>query len=103
MTKDASGPLQHVRFAEFIAQHTEAILVEWEAFARTRIPAAATMSLTALKNHAERILRAIAADMTRRRQSGSVTRRREGLPYHSTTRKRPPPRMARYVTLTGST
>lgn len=62
MTNATSRPLD-VRLAQFIAQEMEAILAEWESFARTRIPAATTMSLIGLRDHAESMLRAISIDM----------------------------------------
>ena len=47
------------RLGAFIQQNLEAILSEWEVFARTRIPAASTMSVLELRDHAEQVLRAI--------------------------------------------
>ena len=47
----------------FIQQHMEPILVEWEAFARTLVPAAAGMNSLALRDHAQQILEAIAKDL----------------------------------------
>jgi signal transduction histidine kinase len=62
-----------MRLAEFILQHIEALLAEWEAFAATRLPAAATMEPLALRDHARQILEAIAKDLqtpqTREEQS----------------------------------
>jgi signal transduction histidine kinase len=52
-----------VRLSGFILQHLDAILVEWDAFARTLGPAAADMSALALRDHARPILLAIAADI----------------------------------------
>jgi signal transduction histidine kinase len=52
-----------VRLSGFILQHMDAILAEWDAFARTLGPAAADMSPRALRDHARPILTAIAADM----------------------------------------
>lgn len=48
---------------DFIRATLEPILVEFEAFARTMIPPAATMSAVALRDHAKDILLAIAKDM----------------------------------------
>jgi signal transduction histidine kinase len=42
----------------------ETILTEWEAFAATRLPAAATMTPLALRDHAKQILEAIAKDLS---------------------------------------
>lgn len=52
-----------MRLADFILANTESILAEWEAFARTLLPAAAGMNSLALRNHAEGILRAVALDL----------------------------------------
>jgi signal transduction histidine kinase len=51
-----------VRLADFILSDMEAIVASWEAFART-LPAAGGMEASALRDHAESILQAIAADL----------------------------------------
>jgi signal transduction histidine kinase len=53
-----------MRLAEFILQDMEAILVEWEAFAATLLPAAGGMTSLALRDHAQHILEAVAKDLT---------------------------------------
>ena len=50
------------RLGSFILQNIGPILSEWQLFAKTRIPAAATMSVLDLRDHAEIMLRAIADD-----------------------------------------
>ena len=52
-----------MRLSQFIKENIEPILVEWEAFARTMVPPAQTMSVVTLRDHAEQILLAIAKDM----------------------------------------
>ena len=52
-----------MRLSQFIRQNIEPILVEWEAFARTMIPPAETMSVVDLRDHAHEILLAIADEM----------------------------------------
>jgi signal transduction histidine kinase len=52
-----------LRLSGFILQHMDAILAEWDAFARTLGPAAQEMSALALRDHAKPILLAIAEDM----------------------------------------
>ncbi|MBC7438207.1 MAG: HAMP domain-containing histidine kinase [Bdellovibrionales bacterium] len=47
----------------FMLNHTEEILVEWESFARTLQPAAVLMTSEALRDHAQGIIKAIAADI----------------------------------------
>jgi signal transduction histidine kinase len=52
-----------IRLAEFITANSEAILVEWEAFARTRGAAGGGMDVAALRDHAAEMLAVIAADL----------------------------------------
>ena len=49
--------------ADFLGANTDRILAEWEAFARTLLPSAATMDTLALRDHAKQILQAIARDI----------------------------------------
>jgi hypothetical protein len=51
-----------VRLADFILSDMQAIVAAWETFART-LPAARGMETLALRDHAEPILQAIAADL----------------------------------------
>jgi len=53
-----------VRLADFILREMESILQEWEAFATTLLPASATMTRLALRDHAPQILQTIAADLS---------------------------------------
>jgi signal transduction histidine kinase len=52
-----------MRLADFISRDIEKILVQWEAFARTLLPAAANMESSALRDHAHQILLAAAKDL----------------------------------------
>lgn len=52
-----------MRLSEFIRQHADHIVEEWEQFARTITPAADTMDRSALRDHARAILLAAARDM----------------------------------------
>lgn len=52
-----------MRLSEFMNTNREPILTEWAAFARTCAPASDDMDLTALRDHAEEMLVAIAADL----------------------------------------
>lgn len=52
-----------MRLSEFIRQHADHIVEEWEQFARTITPAADTMDRVALRDHARAILLAAARDM----------------------------------------
>jgi signal transduction histidine kinase len=52
-----------MRLADFILTNREPILAEWEAFARTCMPAGRPMDATALRDHAAQMLTVIAADL----------------------------------------
>ncbi|MDD1137346.1 HAMP domain-containing histidine kinase [Pseudomonas sp. TNT2022 ID233] len=52
-----------MRLSDFIRQHADHIVEEWEQFARTITPAADTMDQAALRDHAKAILLAAARDM----------------------------------------
>ena len=52
-----------MRFSVFIEENLDAIVAEWQAFARTLRPAAKTMSDLALRDHSRGILLAIVKDM----------------------------------------
>ena len=58
-----------MKFATYIQENLEPILQEWETFARTLLPAAASMTPAALRDHARQILLAVAADMKTRQTS----------------------------------
>ena len=53
-----------MRLADFILRDMESILVEWEGFAATLFPAAASMTPLALRDHARQILEAVATDLS---------------------------------------
>jgi signal transduction histidine kinase len=53
-----------VRLGDFIVRDMERILAKWEAFAATRLPAAASMASLELRDHAQQILEAIVADLS---------------------------------------
>ena len=52
-----------MQFSAFIYANLDAIVSDWEAFARTLLPAATSMSDVALRNHSREILIAIVRDM----------------------------------------
>jgi signal transduction histidine kinase len=52
-----------MRLSKFITENMEEILVEWEAFAKTTLPAAETMDSLTLRDHAKLILTAVAKDI----------------------------------------
>jgi signal transduction histidine kinase len=59
---DAAMPRTRLRLADFILSNLEAILVEWEQFARS-LTSGSAMTVIALRDHAESILRMTARDM----------------------------------------
>ena len=59
-----------MRLADFIQANTESILAEWEAFARTLLPASGGLDVLALRDHAAQILLTVASDL-RVTQSGA--------------------------------
>jgi signal transduction histidine kinase len=54
-----------MRLADFIGTNLEPILAEWEAFARTHIPAGEVMDVAGLRDHAADILKTVAKDLRR--------------------------------------
>ncbi|WP_107309911.1 sensor histidine kinase [Burkholderia metallica] len=52
-----------MRLSDFIVRNMEPILVQWEAFAATLLPAARTMDSHGLRDHARQILEAVAKDI----------------------------------------
>jgi signal transduction histidine kinase len=54
-----------MRLSLFISSNLDAILTDWIAFARSQLPAAATMDEAALLDHGKLILEEIASDMHR--------------------------------------
>lgn len=52
-----------MRLDDFIDDHREEILTEWESFARTVSAASDTMDVVALRDHADEMLTVIAADL----------------------------------------
>ena len=54
-----------MRLARFVSDNLDAILVDWVAFARDQLPAAANLDQAALLDHGRLILQEIASDMNR--------------------------------------
>jgi len=52
-----------MKLSRFLTERAEDILVQWEAFAKTLEPAAASMTSVALRDHAQQMIRAIALDI----------------------------------------
>jgi signal transduction histidine kinase len=58
-----AGQDKSMMLCSFIESNLDRIIGEWESFARTLLPAAASMSAVALRNHSREILLAIVKDM----------------------------------------
>jgi len=59
----SDGSQSGIRLADFIHENSKPIVVEWESFARTLIPAANNMTSLALRNHIHEILAFIVSDI----------------------------------------
>ncbi|HVE49612.1 MAG TPA: HAMP domain-containing sensor histidine kinase [Casimicrobiaceae bacterium] len=68
-----------MRLATFILSNMESILVQWEAFAATQLPAAASMNTLTLRDHAQQILEAVAEDLAQPQNRDSQTKKSLGL------------------------
>jgi signal transduction histidine kinase len=66
-----------MRLHQFIREHTEEILVEWEAFART-VQIAEPMDIAALRDHAREMLMVIARDLETPQTAGEQSDKAEG-------------------------
>jgi signal transduction histidine kinase len=60
----SASPRNDMRLADFILRDMERIVAQWEAFAVTLLPAAASMDSLALRDHARPLLEAMAADLS---------------------------------------
>ncbi|HWH85192.1 MAG TPA: sensor histidine kinase [Pseudomonas sp.] len=67
-----------MRLADFILHNIEPILQHWEDFAKTLTPASTTMDSAGLRDHAEQMLRTIAADLQTSQSSEESTRKSHG-------------------------
>ena len=67
-----------MRLADFIRDHLESILIEWEAFAATRTPAAESMTSLELRDHAAQILEAIAKDISTAQSPNAQRQKSQG-------------------------
>ena len=84
-----------MRLADFIDTRLQKVLVTWEAFAATRLPASSKMDALALRDHAPQILHAIAADLRTPQSAAEQQAKSHGLtPALAAPRTRPPKCMA---------
>jgi signal transduction histidine kinase len=68
-----------MKLADFIVDDMESIVAEWEAFARTLLPAADGLDSLALRDHAEHILQAVAEDLRAAQSSEQQRQKSLGL------------------------
>lgn len=68
-----------MRLSEFIAFDMEGILADWQAFAATQLPGAADMKPLELRDHAEKILEAVAKDISQPQTQDEQTEKSKGL------------------------
>lgn len=67
-----------MRLADFIEANTEPILAEWVAFAESSGPAASTMNLESLRDHALEMLRDIVTDLRTPQTAAEQTEKSKG-------------------------
>lgn len=67
-----------MKLSRFLTERAEEILVEWEAFAKTLEPAAASMTSAALRDHAHLIIKAIALDIENSQSKAEQTAKSHG-------------------------
>lgn len=67
-----------MRLAEFIRFDMEGILADWQAFAATQLPGAADMKPLELRDHAQKILEAVAKDINQPQSKDEQTEKSKG-------------------------
>lgn len=67
-----------MRLSEFISFDMEGILADWEAFAATQLPGAEGMKPLELRDHAEKILEAVAKDISQPQTQHEQTEKSKG-------------------------
>src|SRR5687767_6168852 len=68
-----------MRLSEFIVKNREAILAEWEAFAKSCSPASGTMNVASLADHASAMLTVIATDLDTPQGEAAQSAKSKGL------------------------
>lgn len=68
-----------MRLADFIQRDLDAILIQWEEFAATLLPAAVDMNSDSLRDHAEQILWAVCKDLDTSQNDEERERKSKGL------------------------
>ena len=84
---EAAG-LRTMRLADFILANRDAILAEWEAFAKTCAPASGSMGIVALSDHAGEMLNVIAADLKTPQDGFEQSEKSKGLAPAPTSNQR---------------
>lgn len=67
-----------MRLSQFIRDNMEELLGDWESFAQSVLPAVKTLDQAALRDDAENLLRAIAADMETPQSPAQQTLKSQG-------------------------
>jgi signal transduction histidine kinase len=67
-----------MQLSTFIRDNIEPLLAEWEAFARTLLPATKDMTVEQLRNHARQLLEAIASDLDTPQSAYEQTEKSQG-------------------------
>src|SRR5215203_207688 len=68
-----------MRLSEFIRHDMEGILADWQAFAATQLPGAAGMKPLELRDHAQKILEAVAKDISQPQTGYEQAEKSKGL------------------------
>lgn len=84
-----------MRLADFILANREPILAEWEAFARTCVPAGDMMGIAALRDHANEMLTVIAKDLKSPQDKQEQTEKSKGNAPDAVKSKEPAPVVAK--------
>lgn len=68
-----------MRLADFILTNRDAIIAEWEEFAKTCLPASGSMGIAALSDHASEMLTVIATDLKTPQDASEQLEKSKGL------------------------
>jgi signal transduction histidine kinase len=72
------GPASRMRLSDFIRANADKIIDEWERYASTCLPAAGSMEITALRDHAAELLNFIDTDMESAQSDAEQSEKAEG-------------------------
>lgn len=72
-----------MKLSSFIRDNMEPILQEWEAFARTLLPAAKDMTVEQLRDHAQQLLETMASDLDTPQSKSAQKEKSQGKALHA--------------------